>query len=64
MTEQIQELYLLLHNHFNGDDSKVNLWLTTPNPLLGDIIPMDMIWNGRVDKLLKVVHNMLDGNFP
>ena len=37
-------------------------WFTAPNPLLGNISPIDMIKNGRGDKLCKWILNQVDEN--
>lgn len=45
---------------FFQDDVKTKLWLQTPNPLLGDLSPRDMIRFGRFNKLLRFVTQALD----
>jgi uncharacterized protein (DUF2384 family) len=45
---------------FFQDDIKTKLWLQTPNPLLGDLSPRDMIRFGRYNKLLRFVTQALD----
>lgn len=52
----------LIAEHFNGDDRKTALWFTTPNPLLGNITPRDMIRLGRYRKLFKFIFNSLSEN--
>lgn len=52
----------LVAEHFNGDVTKTALWFTTPNPLLGDITPRDMIRLGRYKKLFKFIFNSLSEN--
>ena len=37
-------------------------WFTTPNPLLGNVSPVDMIKNGRQDKLCKWILNQIEEN--
>ncbi len=37
-------------------------WFTTPNPLLGNVSPIEMIKNGRGDKLCKWIANQIDEN--
>jgi len=53
-----------LVNSFFLDDKKTTLWLNTSNPLLGDVTPMSMIFDGRTDKLVKFIESSLEGNFP
>ncbi|MFT3907308.1 MAG: DUF2384 domain-containing protein [Steroidobacteraceae bacterium] len=42
------------------DDQKTKLWLQTPNPLLGNASPRDMIRFGRYDKLLRFVTQAME----
>lgn len=51
----------LVAQYFN-DEEKTVLWFKTPNPLLGDIAPRDMIRVGRFKKLLRFILNALDEN--
>ena len=63
--ERIQEWAILLNlvaEHFKGDATKTALWFTTPNPLLGNISPRDMIRFGRYKKLFKFIFNALAEN--
>lgn len=52
----------LVAEHFNGDARKTALWLTTSNPLLGNMAPRDMIRFGRYKKLFKFIFNALSEN--
>lgn len=52
----------LVAEHFNGDTTKTTLWFVTPNPLLGNITPRDMIRFGRYKKLFKFIFNALSEN--
>ena len=47
---------------FFGDEQKTVLWFKTPNPLLGDIAPRDMIRIGRFKKLQRFIQNALSEN--
>jgi uncharacterized protein (DUF2384 family) len=49
---------------FFGEDKKTDIWFETPNPLLGDISPAQMLMLGRGEKLLKIVQNWMEGNMP
>lgn len=51
----------LVGNHFK-DEKKTVLWFQTPNPMLGDISPRDMIIGGRFRKLLKFIQAALGKN--
>lgn len=55
-------LFNLVAGHFKGDANKTALWFTTPNPLLGNITPRDMIRIGRYKKLFKFIFNALAEN--
>jgi uncharacterized protein (DUF2384 family) len=45
---------------FFQDDVKTKLWLQTPNPMLGNVSPRDMIRFGRFNKLMRFVTQALD----
>jgi len=64
MNNNLDEIEALLTKFFNGDNAKVWLWLTLPNPLLGNVRPLTMVLLGRSEKLLKHIKNCLEGNFP
>lgn len=51
----------LLKGFFKDEPEKVNIWMTTPNPLLGNVVPMDMIDRGRGHKLIQFIKNCLEG---
>lgn len=52
----------LVAQFFEGDVAKTALWFKTPNPILGNISPRDMIRFGRYQKLLKFILNALSEN--
>jgi len=54
----------LVAGYFKGDAQKTNLWLNTPNTLLGNMSPKEMIRFGRYRKLHKFITNALAGNHP
>lgn len=62
--QQIIQAYELVSKYFNNDLYKTNLWFESDNALLGHISPISMIKIGRVNKLLKIIQNALDGNIP
>lgn len=45
---------------FFQDDVKTKLWLQTPNPMLGNFSPRDMIRFGRYAKLLRFVTQAME----
>jgi hypothetical protein len=47
---------------FFRDEQKTVLWFKTPNPLLGDMAPRDMIRIGRFRKLRRFIQNALSEN--
>lgn len=49
---------------FFRDEQKTVLWFKTPNPLLGDMTPRDMIRIGRFRKLRRFIQNALSENQP
>jgi hypothetical protein len=53
---------IALVDNFFKDTDKTELWFRTPNPLLGNITPIDMIRMGRQRKLLTVIQASLSEN--
>ena len=53
---------LSLVAQFFRDEQKTVLWFKTPNPLLGDMAPRDMIRVGRFRKLRRFIQNALSEN--
>lgn len=62
--EQIANICALVAGYFDGDIGKTALWFRTPNPMLGDIPPRDMIRFGRYKRLLKFVTEARETNWP
>lgn len=62
--EALLEVERLIIQHFKEDHVKVYLWFLTPNPMLGEVSPVEMVRNGRANKLLRVVRNLLDEDVP
>lgn len=62
--EEIGNIINLTASYFGGDLIKTSTWFKTPNPLLGDVSPRDMIRYGRYDKLRKFILNAIAGNNP
>ena len=53
----------LVAGFFKNQDKTI-LWFDTPNPLLGEQTPRDMIRIGRSKKLIKFIRNALSENKP
>jgi uncharacterized protein (DUF2384 family) len=68
MPKELQErllewaVALSLVAQFFKDEQKTVLWFKTPNPLLGDMTPRDMIRVGRFRKLRRFIQNALSEN--
>jgi len=64
LQDRIQEwaIALSLVAQFFKDEQKTVLWFKTPNPLLGDIAPRDMIKIGRFKKLRHFILQALSEN--
>lgn len=62
--EQVAHICAIVAGHFEGDIDKTALWFRTPNPMIGDISPRDMIRFGRYKRLLKFVMEARDANLP
>ena len=61
---ELATLFNLVAQFFEGDAEKTALWFKTPNPILGNISPRDMIRFGRYKKLLKFILNAISENQP
>lgn len=53
--DEIAIVCALVAEFFDGDVQKTALWFKTPNPMLGDITPRDMIRLGRAKKLIRFI---------
>ena len=64
LAERLQEWAIALNMvaQYFQDEHKTILWFKTPNPLLGNITPRDMIRVGRFRKLQRFIQNALDEN--
>ncbi len=60
--EQIANICALVAEYFEGDPERTVLWFRTPNPMLGDVAPRDMIRLGRYKRLLKFVLDARSAN--
>lgn len=52
---QVANICNLVTEALNNDIAKTSLWFRTPNPLLGEVTPRDMIRMGRYEKLKKFI---------
>lgn len=47
---------------FLGSDERFEAWMLSENPMLGMVAPIDMLFLGRGEKLLKLVKQLIDDN--
>jgi uncharacterized protein (DUF2384 family) len=66
LAERIREWAVALNlvAQFFKDEQKTILWFKTPNPLLGNITPREMIRIGRFKKLHRFILSALSENEP
>jgi uncharacterized protein (DUF2384 family) len=66
LEERVREwaVALSLVAQYFKNEHKAVLWFKTPNPLLGNIAPRDMIRVGRFKKLSRFIQNALSENEP
>lgn len=64
LADRVQEwaLALALVAQYFKNEQKTVLWFKTPNPLLGNVAPRDMIRVGRFKKLHRFILNALNEN--
>lgn len=60
--DAIDEIYDHVEDFFSNDRGKVKGWFNTPNPLLGNITPNEMMKLGRIEKLLDFVRTQVAEN--
>lgn len=58
-TPEYKQLADLLIPYF-GDRDKFESWMMSDNPMLGNVAPIDMLFLGRFEKLLKFVKAALE----
>ena len=61
ITPEEEEALELVSSFFDGNEKKVYFWFRLPNPLLGGISPVMMIYMHREKKLLEFIKHQLDG---
>lgn len=59
--EQVANICNLVFDFFQND-VMTQLWFKTPNPMLGNVSPRDMIRFGRYHKLLRFVTQAMEEN--
>ncbi len=59
---ELEQLCEQVVGFFAGDVAKTALWFRLPNPLLGDLLPRDMIRYGRYARLREFVTEALAEN--
>lgn len=57
-------LYQRLVKFFNVDVSKIETWLSTDNPLFGNVSPYKMMQARRTNEMVKIAMRELDANNP
>ena len=61
--KDLMAAYRLVLVAFKGDRKKARLWFMLDNPFFGSIRPVDMFRVGRGAKALKIIRNLIEGNF-
>lgn len=67
LKERLTEIAIicsLVAEYFSGDVGKTAMWFKTPNPMLGDVTPRDMIRLGRSNKLIRFIMEAREENGP
>lgn len=59
----LNEINRLVSHNFNDKD-RIDEFMRSANPACGYLSPITMIRIGRLDKLLKVLENLFEGNNP
>ncbi len=60
---QLNLYYEKLKEHFNGDELKTWEWFRTSHNMLGGIAPIDMIGRRFEKKVMKVIDNVINGQY-
>ena len=60
--ESQKQAVLKVLDYYFHDLTKCIDWLYTRNPLLGNVVPNDMLLAGRFDKLQKFIYERLEEN--
>lgn len=62
LLDPFAEAISILERHFYTD-AELALWLTSPQPLLGDMTPQALLAAGRKAELLNVIRALDDGAY-
>lgn len=62
--EPLEVVSRMLAAHFRAEPWKIGMWLMTKNPFLGDNAPAEMMTNGRGEKLVQWMKQVLSGELP
>jgi uncharacterized protein (DUF2384 family) len=57
---KLEQILEIIYIYFKGDRAKVDQWLRTPNAMLENKSPMEMIRQGRPEKLLELVQHAIE----
>jgi len=57
---EIANICLLVAEQFRGDKLKTALWFKSPNPMLGNLSPRDMIRLGKYKKLMLFILDAIE----
>jgi hypothetical protein len=61
-TPEWRELQALIVPFFYGDVRKFESWMMIGNPMLGGVMPIEMLFLGRGEKLIKITKELLSQN--
>lgn len=59
-TSKLEQILEIIYIYFKGDRAKVDSWLRTPNAMLQNQPPMEMIRQGQPEKLLELVQHAIE----
>jgi len=57
---KLEQILEIIYIYFKGDRAKVDDWLRTPNAMLQNQPPIEMIRQGRPEKLLELVQHAIE----
>lgn len=61
MFKECNRLFDKVNSIFNDVD-KTLLWFKTPNPLMGNVAPLFLIYSGRLARLEEFIDNAIEEN--
>ena len=59
--QDLTRISTIVNSHFR-DEKKTAIWLNTSNHLLGYKMPIEMIFEGRTNKLIEFIKSSLEEN--